>query len=182
MLITLQEEPTITSGGQKFTFKTPINQLISVTADSDPAFHYGQVVMISGQLQSHTFADGTSILSLYHPTVTLKKNASDPISAVANWIKARTETLYNNALPQIPANLLMGIVFGSKEQFPTNFWSDLQATGVLHVIAASGMNVTFVSAALLYTLGVFFRRQTALIIGIAGIIFYIFLVGFQASI
>ena len=76
----------------------------------------------------------------------------------------------------------MGIVFGAKEQFPTNFWNDIQATGVLHVIAASGMNVTFVSAALLYTLGLFFRRQTALVIGSLGIIFYVFLVGFQASI
>ncbi|HSX08594.1 MAG TPA: ComEC/Rec2 family competence protein [Candidatus Saccharimonadales bacterium] len=182
LVTTLQAEPLASSGGQKFSFRTPVGQLISVTADADPQLHYGQIVTISGRLQSHSFEDGTSILSLYHPMIVVKKASTDPLSAFAHVIKSRTETLYNKALPQIPASLLMGIVFGSKEQFPANFWGDLQATGVLHVIAASGMNVTFVSAAMLYTLGFFFRRQTALIIGSLGIIFYIFLVGFQASI
>lgn len=179
---TLQEEPTQSSGGQKFTIKTPINQLISVTADADPQLHYGQVITVSGRLQEHIFQDGTTILSFYHPTIVLEKQSDNPISALANDIKSNTEKVYNNALPEIPASLLMGIVFGAKEQFPSNFWADLQATGVLHVIAASGMNVTFVSAFLLYTLGLFLPRKTALILGILGIIFYIFLVGFQASI
>ncbi len=179
---TLQAEPTSSSGGQKFTIRTPTNQLISVTTEANPAFHYGQVVQVSGRLQSHKFADGQTILSLYHPTVLLKKESDNPISAFAIAIKLHTEKMYTNALPQIPASLLMGIVFGAREQFPTNFWNDLQTTGVLHVIAASGMNVTFVSAALLYTLGLFLRRRTALVIGSLGIIFYVFLVGFQASI
>ena len=179
---TLQAEPTMGSGGQKFTIRTLTNQLISVTADATPSYHYGQVLTMDGELQSYTFPDGTTILRLYHPKIVLEKQSDNVVSAWANTIRVHTETLYNNALPEISANLLMGIVFGAKEQFPSNFWNDLQSVGVLHVIAASGMNVTFVSAALLYTLGLFFRRQTALIIGSFGIIFYVFLVGFQASI
>src|SRR6185312_6794584 len=54
--------------------------------------------------------------------------------------------------------------------------------GVLHVIAASGMNVTFVSAALLFSLGLFLNRRNALLFGSLGIIFYLFLVGLQPSI
>ena len=76
----------------------------------------------------------------------------------------------------------MGMVFGAKEQFSDSFWQALQATGVLHVIAASGMNVTFVAAALLFSLGLFLPRRVALVFGSLGIIFYIFLVGFQPSI
>lgn len=182
MTTTLQAEPTMGSGGQKFTIQTPTNQLISVTTDAKPLYHYGQVLQISGKLQAHTFQDGQTILSLYHPDIILQRQTDNAIAAIADAIKSHTETVYTAALPEIPANLLMGIVFGAKEQFPSNFWSDLQATGVLHVIAASGMNVTFVSAALLYTLGLFLRRQTALVIGSLGIIFYIFLVGFQPSI
>jgi competence protein ComEC len=182
LMTTLQSEPTAGNSGQKFTIHTSTNQLISVTADAYPTFHYGQVVSVSGELQSHTFPDGTTILSMYHPKVILKKESENIITAAATRIKSHTEGVYNAAMPSIPASLLMGIVFGAKEQFPANFWSDLQATGVLHVIAASGMNVTFVSAALLYTLGLFFRRRTALVIGIFGVIFYVFLVGFQASI
>jgi competence protein ComEC len=76
----------------------------------------------------------------------------------------------------------MGMVFGANEKFPSDFRQALQTIGVLHVIAASGMNVTFVSAALLYTLGLFLKRRTALVFGMAGIVFYVFLVGFQPSI
>jgi len=179
---TLQSEPTIGSGGQKFTIRTPASQLISVTADISPHYHYGQVLEIDGQLQTTTFSDGSTLLKLSHPNIIVKKQADNVISAFANKIRLHTEALYNDALPQISANLLMGIVFGAKEQFPSNFWNDLQSVGVLHVIAASGMNVTFVSAALLATLGLFLRRRTALVIGSFGIIFYVFLVGFQASI
>ena len=176
---TLQEEPVIGSSGQKFTIKTQTNQLISVTADTNPQFHYGQVITVSGQLQQYTFQDGQNLLRLYHPTIVLEKEADNSIAAVANTVKSRTEILYNDVLSQTQADLLMGMVFGANEMFPANFHQALQTTGVLHVIAASGMNVTFVSAALLYTLGFFFQRRMALIIGALGIIFYVFLVGFN---
>lgn len=170
------------SGGQKFIIQTQTNQLISVTADAEPHMHYGEVITVSGRLQTYRFQDGSTLLRLYHPHIAIKKDAADELTAVAIMIKMHTENLYRNALPEVSANLLMGIVFGAKEQFPTNFWSDLQATGVLHVIAASGMNVTFVSAALLYTLGFLVSRKKALFISCFGIIFYVFLVGLQPSI
>jgi len=140
------------------------------------------VVVIHGELKAYTFPDGQTIFTLYNPTISLKKDADNPIAAVANVIRSRTNVLYNEVLPQVPASLLMGMVFGVNEKFPNDFRQALQTTGVLHVIAASGMNVTFVSSALLYTLGLFLNRRSALLFGIVGIIFYVFLVGFQPSI
>lgn len=48
LLTTLQAEPKFSNQGQKFSIKTPINQLISVTAPAFPRYHYGQVVQIQG--------------------------------------------------------------------------------------------------------------------------------------
>jgi competence protein ComEC len=132
---------------------------------------------MSGKLTKKVFADGRSIFLLYHPKIIVIKEAG-----IAGNVREKTEVLYSSVLPPISASLLMGMVFGAKEQFPDSFTQSLQATGVLHVIAASGMNVTFVASALLATLGLFLRRQVALIIGSTGLIFYVFLVGFQASI
>ena len=58
----------------------------------------------------------------------------------------------------------------------------LRNVGVVHVIAASGMNVTFVAGALIGILGQFLRRKIALTIAIFGIVFYAFLSGFEPSI
>jgi competence protein ComEC len=52
----------------------------------------------------------------------------------------------------------------------------------MHVIAASGMNVTMVSGFLFYIFSLVLKRQRAIFLSIAGVIFYDFLAGFQASI
>ncbi|HUD09572.1 MAG TPA: ComEC/Rec2 family competence protein, partial [Patescibacteria group bacterium] len=52
----------------------------------------------------------------------------------------------------------------------------------MHVIAASGMNVTMVSGFFFYLFSLLLRRQLAVFLSVAGIIFYDFLTGFQASI
>src|ERR1700691_3861733 len=76
---TLQAEPTMGSGGQKFTIRTLTNQLISVTADASPSYHYGQVLTMDGELQSYTFPDGTTILRLYHPQIVLEKQSDNVV-------------------------------------------------------------------------------------------------------
>ncbi|HVA96360.1 MAG TPA: ComEC/Rec2 family competence protein [Candidatus Acidoferrales bacterium] len=179
---TLQQEPDETYKGQKFSIKTPTNQLISVSANTYPRYHYGQVVVVSGRLQAYTFPDGQTILTLYRPAITLQKEANNPVAAAANAVRAHTRLIYKDTLPPISASLLMGMIFGANEKFPDSFRQALQTTGVLHVIAASGMNVTFISAALLFTLGLFLKRRPAIVIGGVSIIFYVFLVGFQPSI
>ncbi len=52
----------------------------------------------------------------------------------------------------------------------------------MHVIAASGMNVTFVAGALIYVIGSILKRQFAIVIAGFGIVFYMFLAGFEPSI
>ena len=92
------------------------------------------------------------------------------------------KTFYSQSLEKTDASLLLGIVLGIKGDFPLPFNQALQATGVLHVIAASGMNVTMVSAFLFSLASRFFKRQWAIVMCIGGVIFYAFLSGLQPSI
>ena len=178
----LSAEPKFSNKGQSFTIRTAVNEIISVTVSPFPRYHYGEVVEIVGKVKAKTFERGHTIFLLYHPQIRFKNEAENQLAGVAKDIREHTKAIYQAALPPTSASLLMGMVFGAKEQFSDSFWRDLQATGVLHVIAASGMNVTFVAAALLFGLGLVLPRRMALVIGSFGIIFYIFLVGFQPSI
>lgn len=178
----LQEDPELSNRGQRFSVKDGYNQTIYVTADAFPRWQYGQVLRIEGKLQERELEDGMILYSLYYPQIEVKLQEVHLVAGWANAIRERSKIVFESVLPPVSASLLMGIVFGAKEEFPDAFFDALQTTGVLHVIAASGMNVTFVSAALLFGLGSFLRRQYALISGCFGIVFYVFLVGFEPSI
>ena len=100
--------------------------------------------------------------------------------AVVQDIKSHIKEIYRSVLNPKDADLLIGVVFGenltktSKEKF-------IQ-TGVLHVVAASGMNVSMLTSFLLGTLVVFLRRQYALIVTSVIVLFYVALADFQPSI
>jgi competence protein ComEC len=63
-----------------------------------------------------------------------------------------------------------------------DFIGNLRISGVMHVIAASGMNITMVAGFFSAIFMLFLKRQTALFASILGIVFYAFLAGMQPSI
>lgn len=50
--------------------------------------------------------------------------------------------LVNSLLPEPQASLLNGILFGIRGNFDASLYQNLVATGTLHIIALSGMNIT----------------------------------------
>ncbi len=179
---TLGEEPELTNKGQSFSIKADTNQIIFIKSTTSPRFHYGQKLLISGQLEEKKIEKDRSLLLIYFPKVEIVREPVDILTASSLQVRKRSKELFEGTLPPTSASLMSGIVFGAKEHFSTDFKQSLRSTGVMHVIAASGMNVTFIAAALLYLLGAFLKRQIALLAAILGIIFYVFLVGFEPSI
>jgi len=179
---TLGEEPDLSNKGQSFSIKTSTNQIIFVKTAVVPRLHYGEKVVLKGRLESRVLSSGHEILTMQFPKIVAQDDPLNFVTSLALSIRQRSTSLFERTLPPTSASLLSGIVFGAKEHFSIDFKDSLRSTGVLHVIAASGMNVTFVAAALLATLGHFMRRQFALIFGALAIIFYVFLVGFEPSI
>src|SRR3989344_9386531 len=90
--------------------------------------------------------------------------------------------LFNRVLPINYSSLLLGITFGIKEKMTDNFLNNLRITGVMHVIAASGMNVTLFGGFITAVFSFFLKRQLALLLSIFGILFYVVLAGFEPSI
>ena len=90
--------------------------------------------------------------------------------------------MFFQTLPSPSSSLLLGIIFGIKEQMPKDFTDNLRTSGVFHVIAASGMNVTLVAGFLSVFFAFFFKRQIAIGLSILGIIFYAILAGLEPSI
>lgn len=79
-------------------------------------------------------------------------------------------------LPSESASLLTGIVWGNQGQFSKRFYEDMKASGLLHVVVASGANVvTLVN--LLKKIDWFLSRRLLILITLPVVVAYGFIVG-----
>jgi competence protein ComEC len=83
----------------------------------------------------------------------------------------------NELLPEPHASLAVGMLFGIRSSMPRNFYDALIATGTVHMIALSGMNVSILVRLLFEGVGRYFSKWIRLIITFCGIIFFVILVG-----
>jgi competence protein ComEC len=203
---TLLSDPKFTGSYQDLSVNLPTGELLFVQTVGYPQYRYGQEFKIVGPIrilpragglqprapegQSNgaskliggVLTDSNLIYSMSFPKITLMKNSENYFLAVVDSVRQKIITSFQAVLPKDSSALLLGIVFGIKEDFSSNFLQDLKTVGVMHVIAASGMNVTMVSGFFFYLFSLFFKRQWAIIFSVIGVVFYDFLAGFQASI
>jgi len=179
---TVFSDPKFLGNYQDFSVNLPTGELIFVQTAGYQEYVYGDRIRISGSLKTKLLNNKNSILTLSFPKIEVARKSNGDFLAVVNSIRQKIIASFQVVLPKDASALLLGIVFGIKEDFSKTFLQNLKIVGVMHVIAASGMNVTMVSGFFFYIFSLVFKRQTAIFLSIAGIIFYDFLAGFQASI
>ena len=153
---------------------------------------YGEKISITGSaevIKSKTSSSQDNGLinikndfSMYLPKIQPQMDKSNIFLSLASYIRQKTKDLYFSNLDDQSANLLLGIVLGVRGSFSQSFLQSLRNAGVMHVIAASGMNVTLTGGLLLGLLGRFFTKKISLVISVCGIVFYAVLAGLQPSI
>lgn len=177
----LTEEPQVIYGHQQFRVKPGNGERITIITGLNPVYQYGDSIRVSGTV-SQKYYKGRKLISIKDPSLQVDNTDHNFITGAATYIRRKSKTIYENNLSPSSSSLLIGIVFGGNQGMPQKFLTQLRNSGVIHVIAASGMNVTFVATALVSILGIIFKRQIALTIAIFGILFYAFLAGFEPSI
>jgi len=96
--------------------------------------------------------------------------------------RAWLEEIFLRTLPDKEASLLAGIVLGSQKDLPFSFYEALRQSGTLHLVVASGMNVTILGKVVLDIFLKRFRRGTAVLASLLCILIYTFLAGGEAPI
>ncbi|MDA8442990.1 MAG: ComEC/Rec2 family competence protein, partial [Peptococcaceae bacterium] len=97
-------------------------------------------------------------ISMSHPKIEIVQQQWWLFS-FTNDIRTKVYATYLDILPQDLASLLLGMVFGVQPPMSFNFLNSLKMAGVMHIIAASGMNITLVAAAVMSLTGSFLRRK-----------------------
>ncbi len=173
----LMTEPSIKGQKQSFQLFYKGNRINIATSPEDE-YHYGQILRVVGNINISLLNNKNTFISIKNPII----EAKDDNLAVLHNVRQLIISIFEKNLSPNNSALLLGIVFGIKSTFSSNFLSNLKLLGLMHVIAASGMNVTLAAGFLSAIFLIFFKRQTALVLTIMGIVFYAFLAGFQPSI
>lgn len=157
----------------------PNAQRVTVLFPLFPTLSYGDSLKVEGEVKYFKSENGTDIAYMDYPrfeVIALGKGN------LFNSLRGRLIHFFQTSMGQTESALMLGIVFGIKEEMPKDFYENLQATGLMHVIAASGMNITLLAGFLVGFFSLFLKRQHALIVSIFGILFYALLSGFSPSI
>lgn len=102
-------------------------------------------------------------------------------SMYLNDLKSTIEANFAQILPSPQSGLLSGMVLGSKQVLPDDFREALINTSTIHIVVASGQNLTILSG-LIISMAPLIGRKKAVIISIGTNLFYAVLTGFQIPI
>lgn len=178
----LMSEPEGRGSIQRFVLEPDRVGKIFVTAPAFPRYQYGQTLAISGNIKQQVLKNDRIVNTMFFPKITSKNEAQNfPINVIFH-IREKIRSVFQAALPPASSSLLLGIVFGGKEQLPKDFSENLASTGLIHIIAASGMNVSMVAGGVFFLFSLFFHRKGAIFLTVLAVFFYMLLAGFSPSI
>ncbi len=140
----------------------------------------GDQVVASGRLQSAQGTDLAGVLAARGPPEVVSE--ANPVDqAVAHVRSNLTEAA--SVLPEAERALVPALVDGDDSQMPADVAADFRTTGLTHLLAVSGANLTLMLSFLLTTArwcGV--RGRWLLVVGAAGVVFFVLLARPQPSV
>ncbi|MBT4335465.1 ComEC/Rec2 family competence protein, partial [bacterium] len=159
-----------------------------------PKYNYGDVLEINCALQEvepiedfryDKYLALTGVRSLcYRGYINLiDENQGNLFKASIFKLKDKVVKTSSQILPEPQASFLGGLLWGAKKGMPPDILENFNRTGVTHIIAVSGYNITIIAVMLtnlFISLGI--SRKKAFILILLGIIFFVIITGSPASI
>jgi competence protein ComEC len=160
---------------------------IMIVTDRFPGYFYGQKLEVFGRFEKEVTNFFQVRYFAYFPRIRLIEEpqfglGTAKLMTILIKVRGRIEKGISRLLPEPHSSLLLGILFGIKHQMPEEFLQNLRKTGTLHIVVASGQNVTLVARFLILLLVWLISRRWALILAVVGVVFYILMVGAEAPV
>lgn len=144
-----------------------------------PQFHYGDRLTIRGKIKEVRGSGVYSSYILSFPSILLHE---ERIFLPLAWFRERVVSFVENTLNRRESGLLLGIVFGIHPFLDPLFNQKLSNVGILHIIAASGMNVSMAGGFFMGLFTLFFKRKIAIFATLLGLMLYALISGLAPSI
>jgi competence protein ComEC len=191
--IIITKEPALKGRMQTIIAQTENGEKFLISTSAYVTYNYGDKLNVSCELEMPKNIDGfdyrmylakDNIFYLCkNPKIKFLENnqGSETYTAILK-IKNKLQEKIIAFLPAPQSGLLIGLILGGDDNLSKEMQDSFSATGLTHIIAVSGYNVTIV-AEYLMLLGIFlglWRRQ-AFWFAIVGIFLFVVMTGFPAS-
>jgi len=194
------QEVDVRSDHQKLTIETEkleekdVQGKVLVKAELYPRFDYGQKLQIKcflkqpGMIDEFDYAKYLArhnIYSLcYNPKIKVL-NGQEGSIVKKYLLKLKIYFLgkINQILPEPHASFLAGLLLGVRKGIPKDIMEAFNRTGVTHIIAVSGYNITIVAVGLMnFFKSISISRKKSFYFAVLGIIAFVFLCGASAAV
>ena len=166
---------------------------VLVTNNLQPAYSYGDLVKITGKIQKPEqiedfdypayLARFKIYLVSYKPSIQLLATGQGNIFLQAIYsIKMKFAEVIQRSIPEPESSLFAAMVFGIKTKLPPEVATDFSRTGIMHIVAISGQNMTIIAGLLMnFALSLRLARKPAFWLASLVLFLFVILIGAPAS-
>lgn len=165
---------------------------ILVSAPLYPSYQYGDIVKIQGIIQEpkdeadFSYKNYLSRYEIYGimSRAHIQKLKHSPESKLLAWIFTKKQVFLNrlqSLYPEPQASFLAGLLIGARKGMDEVTTKEFQNTGLTHIMAVSGSNITMLLAVIL-TIFSFLPRLVRLVVSILAITIFTIFVGMSAAV
>jgi len=190
-------DPETKNGKQNFFVKEKetLAEKFFLTTIDYPRFNYGDLILVECQLSAPKnisadfdykmyLAQKGALRECYFPAKIERKNQQEGNLIYSFILKIKNEFKkeIKKAMPFPESVLLEGLLIGGSAELPKKNQENFSRTGMTHIVAVSGYNVTIVAEYLMMA-GIFLGlwRPKAFWLAVFGIIIFVVLTGFSSS-
>ncbi len=188
---TVSQESDVRMDNIKLTIKVENLGKVLVTTSRYPEYQYGDELKITGNLQiPYIFEDFNykdylakdGIYSVMHyPEIEFRGSTSNIYGKTLRFKDKLRESIYQNLSPP-QSSILGAMLLGDKRRLSEELKEKLNAAGVRHITAISGMHIMILSGVLMYSaMALGFWRGQAFYFALGILVLFIIMVGSPAS-
>ncbi|KKT01434.1 MAG: internalization competence protein, competence protein ComEC protein, partial [Candidatus Peregrinibacteria bacterium GW2011_GWF2_43_17] len=135
----------------------PFYGLAYAKVDRYPGYNYGDFVSVHGELQEPFIFEDFSYKDylarygiysvLYYPSISvIEEGRGSLFWETMFFLKGKFEAALNEIFPEPTASLASGLLLGSRKGMPDEILENFRISGLTHIVAISGYNITIVIA------------------------------------
>lgn len=186
------DEPDIQRTGIKLTIcSDQIDGRVLVNTSRYPEFQYGDFLQIEGVLKmppeftDFSYKNYLKRYGIYtamsFPKITLLDNKKFNFYRFLFQIKQKIKSNIEEVLPEPASSLALGLLLGTKNSMPEDLKDAFYKTGLAHIVAISGYNITVIIIFVGSLFG-FLKRRLRILVTVLVIFIFAVLVGASASV